>query len=345
MLDVRKMDLLRELARLGTIAAVAQARFCSPSAVSQQLSALEREAGVPLIRRSGRGVELTAAGTELADRTGPVLALLEQASAALAATRGEITGELRIGVFPTAVRTVLPPALVTLGAEHPRLELRVTELDPAGVPDALRTGVLDIALVHEYDYVPAEPDPALASWPLLDETIFLASAARPAGGSGHAPASRPAPRTGPVGEGPAGDVPAGDVPAGELLAGERPTGALAADAVLACREQPWIAASPGTLCHLMTVRLCQAAGFTPRVRHYADDFAAVLTLVAAGQGVALVPELALGDSPAGVRLAPLTARRRTLIACRSGAAGHPAITAFTAAIRVATAAYRGPAAG
>jgi DNA-binding transcriptional LysR family regulator len=330
MLDVRKMDLLRELARLGTIAAVAQARFCSPSAVSQQLSALEREAGVPLIRRSGRGVELTAAGTELADRTGPVLALLEQASAALAATRGEITGELRIGVFPTAVRTVLPPALVTLGAEHPRLELRVTELDPAGVPDALRTGVLDIALVHEYDYVPAEPDPALASWPLLDETIFLASAARPAGGSGHAPASRPAPRTGPV---------------GELLAGERPTGALAADAVLACREQPWIAASPGTLCHLMTVRLCQAAGFTPRVRHYADDFAAVLTLVAAGQGVALVPELALGDSPAGVRLAPLTARRRTLIACRSGAAGHPAITAFTAAIRVATAAYRGPAAG
>jgi DNA-binding transcriptional LysR family regulator len=404
MLDVRKMDLLRELARLGTIAAVAQTRFCTPSAVSQQLSALEREAGVPLIRRSGRGVELTAAGTELADRTGPVLALLEQALAALAATRGEITGKLRIGVFPTAVRTVLPPALVTLGAEHPRLELRVTELDPAGVPDALRTGVLDIALVHEYDYVPAEPDPALASWPLLDETIFLASAARPADGSGHAASGRSAPRTGPageapagerpagavpagevpadavpagerpagevpagerpagevpagerpagawpvgevpVGEGPAGAVPAGEVPAGEVPV-ERPTGELAADAVLACREQPWIAASPGTLCHLMTVRLCQAAGFTPRVRHYADDFAAVLTLVAAGQGVALVPELAIGDSPAGVRLAPLTARRRTLIACRSGAAGDPAITAFTAAIRAATAAYRGPAAG
>jgi DNA-binding transcriptional LysR family regulator len=204
MLDVRKMDLLRELARLGTIAAVARARFCTPSAVSQQLSALEREAGVPLIRRSGRGVELTAAGTELADRTGPVLALLEQASAALAATRGEITGELRIGVFPTAVRTVLPAALVTLGAEHPRLELRVTELDPAGVPDALRTGVLDIALVHEYDYVPAEPDPALASWPLLDETIFLASAARPADGGGHDPGGGPAQGTRAVSEVPAG---------------------------------------------------------------------------------------------------------------------------------------------
>src|SRR5271169_3733877 len=128
MLDVRKMQLLAELARLGTIAAVAQAQFCTPSAVSQQLSALEREAGVKLIRRSGRGVELTAAGADLAERTGPVLALLEQASGALAAHRGQLAGELRIGAFPTAVRTLLPGALVRLGAEYPRLELRVTEL-------------------------------------------------------------------------------------------------------------------------------------------------------------------------------------------------------------------------
>src|SRR5580704_7707494 len=99
MLDVRKMLLLRELARLGTIAAVAQALSYTPSAVSQQLSALEREAGVPLIRRSGRGVELTAAGAGLAERAGPVLALLEQAAAELARTRAELTGQLRIGAF------------------------------------------------------------------------------------------------------------------------------------------------------------------------------------------------------------------------------------------------------
>ncbi len=67
-------------------------------------------------------------------------------------------------------------ALVALGAEHPKLELHVTELDPASVPDALRTGALDSALVQEYDYVPATPDPALETLPLLTETIFLASA-------------------------------------------------------------------------------------------------------------------------------------------------------------------------
>ena len=295
MLDVRKMELLAELARLGTIAAVAQARFCTPSAVSQQLSALEREAGVALLRRSGRGVELTPAGVELAGRTGPVLDLLEQAAAALAASQTDLSGELRIGAFPTAVRTLLPAALVALAAEHPRLELRVTELDPAQVPDALRARALDLALVHEYDYVRAEPDPALVTEPILEETVFLAAASS--------------------------------------FAGEP------ADPVRAGRDAPWIAASPGTLCHLMTVRWCEAAGFAPRIRHYADDFAAVLTLVAAGQGVAMVPELALADCPDSVRLMPLEARRRTLTASRAGAATHPAVAAGGAAIRQAAAAY------
>jgi DNA-binding transcriptional LysR family regulator len=294
MLDVRKMLLLRELSRLGTIGAVAQAQFCTPSAVSQQLRALEREAGVALIRRAGRRVELTAAGADLAGRAEPVLALLEEASAALAATREELTGELRIGAFPTAVRTVLPAALVALGAGHPRLELHVSEVDPADAGDALASGTLDVALVHAYDYVPAEPDPSLATEPLYEETIFLAGGPVPAAGR---------------------------------------------DPLRGCRALPWITASPGTLCHQMTVRLCEAAGFTPRIRHVADDFGAVLTLVAAGQGVAMVPELALGDGPEVVALTALPARRRTLIACRSGAAGHPAVAACTAALRAAASDY------
>jgi len=340
MLDVRKMDLLRELARLGTIAAVARARFCTPSAVSQQLSALEREAGVQLIRRSGRGVELTAAGADLADRTEPVLALLEQAAAALAASRTDLAGELRIGAFQTAVRTLLPAALVALGTEHPRLELRVTELDPAQAPDALRAGVLDIALVHEYDYVPAEPDPALRTEPLLDERMFLASAAGGAGEPGRdrgelSAAEQPPDR----GELSVAEQPAGDVE-DSMVAKQREASVVGSRALLAARGQPWIVASPGTLCHLMAVRLCQEAGFSPRIRHYADDFAAVLTLVAAGQGVALVPELALAERPDGVTLTPLPARRRTLIACRAAASAHPAVTAGAAAIRAAAARYR-----
>ena len=300
MLDVRRMTLLRELARLGTIAAVAQAQFRTPSAVSQQLAALEREAGVPLLQRSGRGVVLTPAGADLAERADRVLGLLEEASAALASARAELSGELRIGAFPTAVRTLLPAALVALGAAHPRLELHVTELDPAQAPDALHAGLLDVALVHEYDYVPAEPDPGLVTRPLLSEAVYLASAAQ---------------------------LP---LPAGA-----------GADPVRASRSVPWIVGSPGTLCHLMAVRLCQAAGFTPRIRHYADDFAAVLTLVAAGQGVAVVPELALADCPGGVTLAALSATRRTLIACRAGAQTHPAIVACAAAVSAAATAYPG----
>jgi DNA-binding transcriptional LysR family regulator len=295
MLDVRRLRLLRELAHRGTIAAVADALAYTPSAVSQQLAVLEREAGVPLLRRTGRRVTLTTAGATLAERTEAVIALLEQASAELAATRAGLTGSLRIGAFPTAVRTILPAALVALGHDHPGLELMVTELDPAGVPDALRSGSLDVALVHDYDYVPIEPDPALDTEPLIEETIYLAST-------------------------------------GVLVS----TGARARpgdDPVRRHRETPWIMASPGTLCHTMAVRACQIAGFTPRIRHYADDFATVLALVAAGQGVALVPQLAVIGRPADVVLTPLPARRRTRIAYRRGTRHHPAVSACVAAIR------------
>jgi DNA-binding transcriptional LysR family regulator len=299
MLDVRKLRLLRELAHRGTIAAVADALSYTPSAVSQQLAALERDAGVPLLRRTGRRVALTPAGATLAGQTEAILALLEEAASGLAAARTGLTGPLRIGAFQTAVRTILPAALVALGRDHPGLELMVTELDPAAVPDALRSGALDVALVHEYDYVPAEPDPALDTGPLLEEAIYLASPA-PAGPAGTADAPEPG-----------------------------------GDPVFSHRGVPWIVASPGTLCHVMAVRACQAAGFTPRIRHHADDFATVLALVAAGQGVALVPELGVIGPPPGVRLTPLPTRRRTRIACRNGARRQPPVAACIEAIRAA----------
>jgi DNA-binding transcriptional LysR family regulator len=105
------------------------------------------------------------------------------------------------------------------------------------------------------------------------------------------------------------------------------------------RDAPWIMASPGTLCHTVTRHVCRAAGFTPRTRHHADDFATVLALVAADQGVSLVPQLAAAQPPAGVRLIPLPTRRRTRIAYRRGAATHPAVAAFVSAIRASTKAF------
>ncbi len=293
MLDVRRLRLLRDLANLGTIAAVAHAHTYTPSAVSQQLSALEREAGTALLQRSGRSVTLTPAGELLVQHAELVLTAIERATAALAAAGSGLTGPLRVGAFPTAVRTLLPAALVALGRDHPGLELMVSELDPAEVPSRLRERRLDVGLIHDYDVAPVEPDPALDSVSLLEETVFLA------GPASLAPVANP---------------------------------------VQAARDLPWIVGTPGTLCHTVAMRVCGAAGYAPRVRHHADDFTTVLALVAAGQGVALVPQLAT-SAPPGVRLLALETRRRTRIAYRQGASAHPAVAAAVSAIRAATKAY------
>ncbi|MFD4459416.1 LysR family transcriptional regulator [Nocardia sp. NPDC058480] len=289
MLDVRKLRLLRELAHRGTIAAVAEALSYTPSAVSQQLTALEREAGVPLLERSGRRVTLTPAAHLLVGHTETILAALEHADAELSCTRDELAGTLRIGTFPTAARTLLSPALVTLSTDHPRLELTVTEIDPADIPNALRAGTLDIALTHDYDLVPADADASLHTEPLHTETVYLAT-------------RTPAPTQ---------------------------------DPLAAHRRSAWIAGTPGTLCHTLTIRACQATGFTPHIRHHADDFDTVLTLVAAGAGTAIVPALALYAPPEHITLTPLPIRRHTQLVYRNGTGLHPAIHAARVALHAA----------
>jgi DNA-binding transcriptional LysR family regulator len=296
MLDVRRLRLLRELAYRGTIAAVAQALAFTPSAVSQQLSALEREAGLPLLERSGRRVVLTPAGRTLVEHAETVLEQLERATADLAGARQGLAGPVRIGTFPSAGRTLIPVALSTLARQHPALQPMVSELDPAQVAGALRAAELDVALIHEYDFTAGHSEPGLASEALCTEAMYLASAART-----------------------------------RLARVERAD----PDAIGRGRDAPWITASPGTMCHQMTMHACQAAGFTPHTRHLVDDFATTLALVAAGQGVALVPQLGLADPPPGIVLTRVPLSRRTRIAYRSGAASHPAVTAVSAALRSA----------
>ncbi|MFF4297137.1 LysR family transcriptional regulator [Streptomyces vinaceus] len=309
MLDVRRLRLLRELARRGTIAAVAEALAFSPSAVSQQLSALEREAGLPLLERTGRRVRLTPAGQNLVRHADAVLERLEEAAADLAEARSGLAGALRIGAFPTATRAIVPAALAALARRHPGLEPMVSETDPAAVAHALRAGDLDVALVHEYDFVPAPREPGLATQPLYREPMYLAAPAQaPSAGAVRAPAPASA-------SGPAPDQ-------GAVLR--------------AHADDPWITATHGTLCHAMAVRACQAAGFSPRIRHRVDEFPAVLALVAAGQGVAVVPQLGvMGPADPAVSLTRLPMERRTKVAFRSGAAAHPAVAAFAAALRAA----------
>ena len=107
------------------------------------------------------------------------------------------------------------------------------------------------------------------------------------------------------------------------------------------RDAPWIVGTPGTLCHSVAMHACQVAGFTPAVRHHADDFATMLALVAAGQGVSLIPELAVAQPPAQVRLLPLAIRRRTRVTYRRGSGSHPAVVACVTALRSATDAFLG----
>src|SRR5215471_2287479 len=156
MLDLRRLRLLRELARLGTITAVAEALSYSPSAVSQQLTALEKEAGVRLLEPAGRRVRLTAQAGLLVAHTEVLLEAMEQAEAALAQSLNQIAGTLRVAAFQTAVLTLVPPALTQLEHQHPRLRVEVIALEPEAALPALIAGEFDIVLGEEY---PGHPLP------------------------------------------------------------------------------------------------------------------------------------------------------------------------------------------
>src|SRR5215475_300280 len=119
MLDLRRLRLLRELARRGTITAVAQALSYSPSAVSQQLTALEKETGVRLLEPAGRRVRLTAQAGLLVAHAEVLLEAMEQAEAALAQSLTETAGTLRVAAFQTAVLTLVPPALPSSSSNTP----------------------------------------------------------------------------------------------------------------------------------------------------------------------------------------------------------------------------------
>lgn len=174
MLSVPRLRILREIAERGSIVATAEALFLTPSAVSQQMSALEREAGVPLLERVGRGVRLTEAGERLVARTPAVLAALERAEAELAAVSTGTAGHLGVAALPTAARVLLVPAIAAVIAEHPRLRVTMVDLEPEESLPELRIGDLDVVLGHEFSIMPGSPEPGIERRTLLTEPLFLA---------------------------------------------------------------------------------------------------------------------------------------------------------------------------
>ena len=166
MLDVRRLHMLRELSERGTIAATAGALGYSAPAVSQHLAALERQVGVALLERQGRRVVLTPAARLLVGRTERVLAELEAAEAELATGNGEVRGSVRLAAFPTAAATLVPRAMATFAARHPRAEVLLAELEPEAALPALKLGEADLAVIHEYDFSPRGEDPSVELTPL-----------------------------------------------------------------------------------------------------------------------------------------------------------------------------------
>ena len=174
MLGVWRLQLLREVARRGTIRAAAEAMSITPSAVSQQLRILEAEAGVPLLERTGRLVRLTDAGEMLVRHAETITAAITAAESELAATQHEIAGMLRVAAIPTAARAILPAAIASLGRAHPRLRLMLRDLETAESLPALAADEVDLAVVDEYDEATRIREPGIELLDLLTEPLFVA---------------------------------------------------------------------------------------------------------------------------------------------------------------------------
>jgi DNA-binding transcriptional LysR family regulator len=297
MIDVRRLRVLHAVSAYGSVTAAAGALGYSAPAVSQQLTALEREVGMRLTERAGRGVELTPAAHILVGHTDALLARLDAAEADLAALRDQIAGRVTLASFPSAAASLVPAAWAALAGSAPQVRLDLTEMEPEESLPAVLRGETDVAVAHEYDLLPRPLDPLFERRELLDDPVVLAIPADSALSLA---------RLGPV-------------PLAELAG------------------QPFLAPRQATSCAEMIQRACARAGFVPRVVARASDFQVLLSLVAAGAGVTLVPGLAARWLPPRVRLVPPAdpVTRRVFTVSRRGGDRKPAVRVVLDALSAA----------
>jgi DNA-binding transcriptional LysR family regulator len=161
-MDVRRLHLLLELSRLGSMRAVAETHGLTTSTVSQQIAALAREAGTALVEPEGRRVRLTPAGRRLADHAVTILAAVDAARLDLD-PGAEPSGVLRVGGFATGIRASLLPVVAALAEEHPQVEIVIHEYEPLEAFALLADDDLDLALTYDYNLAPASPGPTLVA--------------------------------------------------------------------------------------------------------------------------------------------------------------------------------------
>ncbi|MFE1596267.1 LysR family transcriptional regulator [Nocardia sp. NPDC058705] len=169
MFSIERLRILRELADRGTVAAVAEVLSMTPSAVSQQLKVLAREAGVALLEPDGRRVRLTDAGQALVLRADDVLAAMERATAEMANYRSSPRGQVRVASFPSGAALLLPPVLAALAGSGVELVAGDEDLPPSEVSKLLAD--YDIVLTHRDERAPSLSGPRLSARVLMREPI------------------------------------------------------------------------------------------------------------------------------------------------------------------------------
>jgi DNA-binding transcriptional LysR family regulator len=299
MLELRRLRLLRELRDRGTIAAVADALQFTPSAVSQQLAILERDSGVRLLERAGRGVRLTDAGLVLARHAESLLEHAAIVESDLAAAAGTVAGRARIAGFESVALRLALPAMHALARDAPALRCELLELEPEEALPALALGDLDLVLGDEWQHQPRSLPDGVTRHELLSDRVRLLLPARHPAARRHADA----------------------VPLAEL----------AGDA--------WTAGHAGLGWDEMTRRTCrELGGFDPDVRHRTNDAGISLELVAQGLAVAMLPDLALPARLPGVKqrdIADAHVSRGIFAATRATDASRPSTRTLLAAVRAA----------
>jgi DNA-binding transcriptional LysR family regulator len=251
MLDVRRLRVLRAVSQHGSFSAAAEALSYTQSAVSQQIAALEREAGTLLVQRNARGVRLTDAGAALVRHTEVILSRLADAESELEAIAGLRSGRLRLAAFASAGATIMPRAIGRFREAHPGIDLTLIPAEPDEVPALLKAGDVDIALTIDAPPVTSEPE-GIDLFHLLDDPMYVCLP------KSHERASQ------------------GRVNLEDLA------------------SESWILGStqrcPDSLVFL---RACQTAGFDCSIAFHSDDYLAIQGFVAAGVGLALIPDLGL----------------------------------------------------
>ncbi|MEP7023771.1 MAG: LysR family transcriptional regulator [Actinomycetota bacterium] len=291
MLDVTRLRVLVAVARHGSVTAAAQELNYAQPSVSHHIARLEAETGARLLQRAGRGIRLTDAGRLLAERAEEILGRIDAAENELAAHVGLREGRVRLAAFPSALGTIVPAAAATLEAESPGIDLMLTEAEPPEALRMLRAGYVDVALVFRHHQDNADPEPP---------------------GSDH--------------EGGARSVLLLDEPVHLITPAGQDKPGPSAQGLAAYADRRWIAGCER--CRVNLLGQCEQAGFSPKIAFTTDDYLAVQALVAAGLGVATLPDLALRSARhPGITATPIEGARRHVLAMTYGEPPDPPVTA------------------